>query len=144
MDIRRGFLYGLLGTLGMTIIMLLGTAMKLSPMPAPIPVALAHKVMGNLPKPVLMISGMLAHFVYGGLAGAVFVKLAKSKNVWYGFAWGVILWLGMQLIFLPFLGWGVFGSSITPKIAVATLVLHLIYGGILGWGLSKKEKVVKS
>jgi hypothetical protein len=30
---------------------------------------------------------------------------------------------------------GLFGTAITPKIAVATLVLHLIYGVTLGGGL---------
>jgi len=36
-------------------------------------------------------------------------------------------------------GWGVFGTAITPKIAVATLVLHLIYGATLGWGLRRSH-----
>jgi hypothetical protein len=43
----------------------------------------------------------------------------------------------MELMVLPLLGWGVFGSAITPKIAIATLALHLVYGGTLGWGLNK-------
>lgn len=43
----------------------------------------------------------------------------------------------MQIMFLPFLGWGLFGTAITPKIAVATLVLHLVYGGVLGWPLDR-------
>ena len=142
-NIKRGFLYGLLATLGMTIIMLLGTFSKLSPMPAPIPVALVHKLIGNLPKPALMGLGMLFHFLYGGIAGAVFAKIVKNKNILMGFGWGVILWIIMQIIVLPLLGWGVFGSSITPKIAIATLALHLIYGGILGRGLSTKKSTVK-
>jgi hypothetical protein len=54
---------------------------------------------------------------------------------------GLFLWLIMELVVLPLLGWGVFGSAITSKIAVATLVLHLIYGGILGWGLMRASNV---
>jgi hypothetical protein len=37
------------------------------------------------------------------------------------------------------IGWGLFGGDMTgfpPKIAVGTLVLYLVYSGILGWGLS--------
>jgi hypothetical protein len=34
---------------------------------------------------------------------------------------------------VPFLGWGAFGAAITPIIAVATLVLHLVYGATFGW-----------
>lgn len=39
----------------------------------------------------------------------------------------------MQVVVLPFLGWGLFGASQTPRIAVATLVLHLVYGATYGW-----------
>ena len=143
-NIKRGFLYGLLATLGMTIIMLIGTFSKLSPMPAPIPVALVHKFIGNLPKPALMVLGMIFHFLYGGIAGAVFAKFVNNKNILKGFGWGIVLWIIMQLIVLPILGWGIFGSSVTPKIAIATLILHLIYGGILGWGLSRKTAVISN
>jgi hypothetical protein len=136
-NVKRGFGYGLLATLGMTLIMLTGTALQLSPMPAPVPIALARWALGALPMPALVILGMLAHFLYGGVAGSILAWLLKNRvNIWLGFGWGVLLWLGMELVFLPLLGWGLFGSAITPKIAVATLILHLIYGGILGWGLS--------
>ncbi len=134
-DMKRGGLYGLLATLGMTIVMLIGVGTSLSPMPSPIPVALAHWALGDLPKPVLMIAGGLAHFLYGGVAGAVlFAALRERVNVLWGMGFGILLWIGMQIIFLPLLGWGLFGSAVTPRIAVATLVLHLIYGAILGWG----------
>ena len=134
---KKGFIWGLLGTLAMTVVMLLAMVTKVSPMPAPIPVALVKWAFGALPQPALMLIGMIAHFLYGGIAGLVFSLIFRKANLWKGFVWGILLWLGMQLIFLPLLGWGAFGSAITPKIAVATLVLHLIYGGTIGWGLSR-------
>ena len=42
------------------------------------------------------------------------------------------MWVLMGVVFLPVVGWGLFGTSITPQIAVATLVLHLVYGLTLG------------
>lgn len=136
-NVKQGFGYGLLATLGMTLIMLAATAFQVSPMPAPVPIALARWAFGALPMPVLVILGMLAHFFYGGVAGVILAWVLKERvNLWWGLGWGVLLWLGMELVFLPLLGWGLFGSAITPKIAVATLILHLIYGGILGWGLA--------
>jgi hypothetical protein len=39
----------------------------------------------------------------------------------------------MQIAWLPYLGWGAFGSTITLSIAMATLVLHLVYGVAVGW-----------
>lgn len=145
-DIKRGFGYGLLATLGMTLVMIAGTGLQLSPMPEPIPIALARRAFGALPMPALVSLGMLAHFLYGGLAGSILARLLKEQvNLWWGLGWGILLWLGMELVFLPLLGWGLFGSAITPKIAMATLVLHLIYGGILGWSLSwhsHKQEIV--
>jgi Family of unknown function (DUF6789) len=138
--LKRGFLYGLLATLGMTLVMLIGVGTGLSPMPSPIPIALAHWALGDLPAPALPIAGMVAHFLYGGVAGAVlYAALRDRVNVGWGLCFGVLLWIGMQLIVLPLLGWGVFGSAVTPRIAVATLVLHGIYGAILGWGGQRRS-----
>ncbi|MCH8306241.1 MAG: hypothetical protein IIB94_14070 [Candidatus Marinimicrobia bacterium] len=142
---KKGFIWGLLATLAMTVVMLLGMISKLSPMPAPIPIALAKWAFGDLPKPALMGLGMIAHFLYGGIAGLVFTLVIKNRvNIWKGLGWGILLWLGMQLIFLPLLGWGVFGIVISPKIAVATLMLHLIYGITLSWGLGRQNKITSS
>ena len=46
----------------------------------------------------------------------------------------------MEVVFLPFLGWGFFGVAITPRIAVATLILHLVYGATLGLLMDWKQK----
>ena len=136
---KRGIGYGLLATLMMTVLMVIGTIAGVSPMPAPIPIALARWVLGDVPQPALLVSGMLAHFLYGGVAGAVFALVLKNRaGLWLGIGYGVGLWLIMQIVFLPLLGWGVFGTAITPRIAAATLVLHLIYGGILGWGMRRR------
>jgi len=135
---KKGALYGLLGTLFMSIIMLIGVGTGLSPIPEPIPAAIAKGLLGSAPQPVIMGFAIITHFGYGAFWGAVLFSWLKTKgNLWRGLGWGVMLWLIMELIVLPLLGWGVFGTAITPKIAVATLVLHLIYGGTLGWGLNK-------
>jgi len=137
-QMKRGVLYGLLGTLFMSIIMLIGMGTGMSPIPEPIPAAIAKGLLGNAPKPLIMGFAIITHFGYGAFWGAVLFYWIKTKGtVWHGLGWGVFLWLIMELIVLPLLGWGVFGSAITPKIAVATLVLHLIYGATLGWGLSR-------
>ncbi len=38
----------------------------------------------------------------------------------------------MQQCRLPYLGWGLFGTGITARIAAATVLLHLVYGTTLG------------
>jgi len=136
--VKQGLIFGLIATAVMTVIMLIGKATGMSPIPKPIPIAIAASITGGAPKPVLMILGMLAHFAYGGIAGIIFYSVIKERGtLLWSIGFGALLWLIMQLIVLPFLGWGAFGSSITPKIAIATLVLHLIYGAVLGLGFKK-------
>jgi hypothetical protein len=128
-----GFGGGVLATLVMTAVMFIGQGTGLSPMPQPIPVALAARVLGHAtPRPLLLTVGLTAHLLYGGAAGAILWRLARRVTLVLGLGWGVVLWIVMGLVALPFLGWGIFGSALTPKIAVATLLLHLIYGGTLG------------
>lgn len=139
--LKKGFLWGLAATLAMTVVMVIGMTTGMAPMPAPIPVAIMKQLLGELPKPALMGAGILSHFMYGGAAGAVFAGIFRKRlGIGMGLLWGVVLWLIMDLAVLPFLGWGLFGTDAadgTPKIAIATLVLHLIYGVVLGWGCAR-------
>jgi uncharacterized membrane protein YagU involved in acid resistance len=81
-----------------------------------------------------------SHFAYGGFWGAVLAALSRPVSLWKGIGLGFILWLIMQLAVLPFLGWGSFGLAITPQIAVATLLLHLVYGATLGLLMDRQQK----
>lgn len=134
-----GFGWGVAATVAMSIPMLIATATGISPMPKPIPAAIAGALLGQgTPKPLLMIVAIASHLLYGGFWTAVLAAATKPVTIWKGLLLGAILWLIMQLIVLPFIGWGFFGTALTPKIAVATLVLHLIYGGTLGWLIDRK------
>ena len=122
----------------MSLFMVVATVTGVSPMPEPIPKAVVATLFGSgLPKPVLLVLAVGLHLGYGGFFGAVLARVAHPVTIWKGLGLGVVLWAVMQVTFLPFFGWGVFGTAITPKIAVATLVLHLIYGGLLGWALDR-------
>ncbi len=137
MNARRisvGFGCGALGTVAMSIPMMLATGAGVAPMPRPIPAAIVASLLGpGLPKPLLMLLAVGSHLLFGGVWGAALTVMSKRVTVRKGVALGVGLWLGMQLIVLPALGWGVFGAAVTPKIALATLILHLIYGVTTGY-----------
>lgn len=122
----------------MSILMLLAVVSGNSPMPQPVPKAIVTQLFGSgIPKPALMALAIGLHLGYGGVFGAVLARITRPVTLWKGLALGVGLWALMQVTFLPFLGWGLFGTAITPKIAVGTLVLHLVYGGVLGWALDR-------
>lgn len=131
--------WGALATVVMSGVMLAGVATGVSPMPKPIPAALVARTLGPLPMPVLLVLAVLAHLGYGAIAGAVLAGSLRRVTLWRAVGYGVVLWALMGLVWLPYLGWGLFGAAITAKIAVATLVLHLIYGVALGLLLDRRR-----
>lgn len=122
----------------MSVLMVIGFMTGIAPMPKPIPKALVGSVISGLPKPVFMMIAIGAHLTYGGVWGAVLAAATRPVTTAKGLGSGILLWLLMGLVFLPYLGWGFFGIAIIPAIAIATLVLHLIYGGTLGWTLDRE------
>lgn len=82
--------------------------------------------------------GWVLHFLIGTLAwGILFVYLqplmpGTSRTV-QGVWFGALAWLLMMVVFMPAAEAGVFGNRLDGlTVAVATLVLHLVYGLVLG------------
>jgi hypothetical protein len=128
-----GFGWGVAATVAMSLLTLIGTGTGASPIPKPIPAAIVGRLGGAaLPGPAVVALAAVAHLAYGGFWGGV-LAIGVDRVTWKaGLALGVGLWLLMQVAVLPFVGWGLFGASVTPAIAGATLLLHLVYGGVLG------------
>ena len=109
-------------------------------MPEPIPKAILTTILGKgLPIPIIMFLAAASHLAYGGIWASLLTQVTYHVTIWKGLGLGVFLWLVMQVAVLPFIGWGLFGTTITSKIAVATLVLHLIYGALVGWLVDRRE-----
>lgn len=132
--------WGLVATLVMAALMLTGVATGISPMPKPVPAALVAHTLGGLPKPALIVLAALAHLGYGATAGAVLAGLLRRVTVGRALGYGVVLWVLMGVVWLPYVGWGLFGTALTVKIAVATLLLHLLYGLTLGLLLDRAPR----
>ena len=143
MNIKRfwsGFGWGVLATVGMSIPMIIGSVAGVAPMPEPIPKAIVTTILGKeLPVPLMMLLAAGSHLAYGGIWAALLTQVTDHVTIWKGLGLGIFLWLLMQVVVLPLIGWGLFGASITPKIAVATLVLHLIYGALVGWLVDRRK-----
>lgn len=128
-----GFRWGLVGTLAMSGLMLLGVLTGVAPMPKPIPMAMMARIFGpDTAKPLLMVLAIGAHFGYGATWAGILASATRPVTFWKGIGLGVGLWFLMQIIVLPLIGWGAFGASASPRIWFATLILHLVYGGTVG------------
>lgn len=89
---------------------------------------------------------LVVHFGYGATWSLVLVAwFGADTNVWRGVLLATGLWLFMMLVYSPVIGWGVFGfggAEYEPgnilhlgspvKYIVTTLILHLLYGAIIG------------
>ena len=137
-ELRRGgraALAGLTATAAMTLLMVVCIVPGVSAAFRPFPVELTHRAFPSLHLLPLTLVTLLLHFGYGAAAGALFGFLARPMSVGRGLAFGFALWVVMQVSFVPLgYGWLEFGLGQGHSwSSLFALVLHLCYGGTLGW-----------
>lgn len=106
----------------------------LSPFPKPVGLAFAETVLGrSLPLPV----GLLFHVVYVTFWSVAFIAVLRDRlTLRNALLLALALWLIVLVVFFPVIGWGAFGLAISPKLIVASLVPHALFGVFL-WGLCR-------
>lgn len=128
-NLIKGLIAGIVATLVLSILMIIKAKMGMMP-DLNVITMLASKMGGN---PML---GWIAHIViglgYGIVIALLFNKLPSDCGMIKGMVLGVLGWLVMMLVVMPMMGAGVFALNMGIMAAVATLVLHLIFGAVLG------------
>ena len=80
--------------------------------------------------------GWIIHFIVGGLLGAMFAwldpDLPGDSLRQRGMVLASLAWLLMMFFLMPYAGYGVFGLKEGVLLPVGALVLHLIFGIIMG------------
>ena len=82
--------------------------------------------------------GMVMHFFIGTVVYALSYALLAYRflpgsPVVKGLVWGVVLWLGLELVGMPMMGAGLFSVKAGGmKAAIPALIGHLVYGAQLG------------
>jgi hypothetical protein len=138
--LERGFGAGVRATLAMSMPMVVSRIAGLSPVPKPVPLAIAQKVIGeDAPTPVVAVATLAAHFGYGGSWAAALAAVRPDADRSDSVALGVGLWALLGTVLMPWLGWGFFGRKESPAVAPATLLPHLVYGAAVGWLLERGE-----
>jgi hypothetical protein len=132
---ERAALLGLMATAAMTILMVITVIPGIPLAFRPFPVELVHHAFPRLGLAALAAVTIVVHFGYGAAAGALFSFVARPMSLGRGLAFGLGLWIFMQIAFVPWgYGWLEFGLGHGyPWAALFTLILHLFYGGTLGW-----------
>lgn len=126
----KGMVAGLAATVVLAAIMLLKANMGIMPQLDVIKM-LSTMVDGGNPA-----VGWAVHFLIGAvLWGLLFAAISRpglEGYWWRGVLFGVGAWFLMMVIVMPMAGAGVFGLNLGMMAPVMTLILHLIYGAVLG------------
>jgi len=130
----NGIISGFLGAVAMLILMMVGRKMNLSPMD--LPSSLGKMIIKGKKEgdSTVRKAGIAMHLIIGSLWGLLFVFLTPFYQfglVPAGLMFGVAIWLLMQIIALPMMGAGFFGSKFGMKVPIMSLIMHLVYGLVL-------------
>ncbi len=133
-DWRTAFGVGVANGLLLSVVMVTAFKSGISPLPQPVGLAFAETVLGGpLPLPV----GLLFHLAYVTFWSMAFVAFLRDSLILRNaLVLALALWIGVLVVFFPIIGWGLFGLAIGPKLIVASLVPHLLFGVFL-WGLCR-------
>ncbi|EML5470854.1 hypothetical protein RSM50_003503 [Pseudomonas aeruginosa] len=133
----RSMTAGFVATVALSLLMLMKGAMGLMPALNPITMLtdMAHAQMGMPASPMV---GWVAHFmigtvVWGILFALLFDKLPGRSALVKGMSFSVLAWLMMMIVPMPMAGAGLFGLALGMMAPVMTLMMHLIWGAVLGY-----------
>lgn len=129
-NISAGLLAGFIATVVLSVLMMAKTMMGVMP-----ELDVIHMLAGMMGMPA--IAGWLGHFMIGTIAwGGGFALLygviPGGSAVIKGVVFGVAAWLGMMIMVMPMAGAGLFGMNFGIMAPMMTLVLHVIFGAVLG------------
>ena len=129
MNIKAGVISGFIATLALSALMILKTKMGLMP-----ELNAIKMLAGMMSAPLAM--GWLAHFFIGtvlwGVLFSVLYRHLPGGPVVSALTFSVIAWLMMMFGPMPMAGAGLFGLHLGIMAPVATLMLHLAWGLVLG------------
>ena len=76
------------------------------------------------------LNGIVFALLYATVVGAHL----PGPPIVRGLIWGGILWIGSQCVFNPFITHhGFFARKLHPRAWQTAVLVHAIYGGVLGW-----------
>ena len=139
-NVLKGMVAGFVATIVLSALMVMKSMMGL--MPQLDVITMLAKMMGGLSPAV----GGIAHFmigsiVWGGLFAWLNPHLPGQAHWLKGIIFGTGAWLLMMIAVMPMAGAGLFGTNLGMMAPVMTLILHVIFGAVLGgvYGAERPE-----
>jgi hypothetical protein len=133
----RGAGWGVIATALMTLVMFLLSSFGFNVLPEPAPLGILARIVaraGRLPS-VFGTAQAIAfpiHLAYGAFWAGLLAASTPQVTVGKGLLLGLGLWVIMLIFFIPMGGQYTFAMVTQPGFWVATLAVHLVYGGAVG------------
>jgi hypothetical protein len=130
MNIKAGLISGFIATVVLSILMIVKAKMGV------MPELNAIKMLADMMNASLMM-GWIAHFMIGtvvwGILFSLLVKRIPGGTIVSALVFSIATWLMMMIGLMPMSGAGLFGIHLGMMAPMATLMLHIIWGGVLGF-----------
>lgn len=135
-DIGKGMVAGFAATVVLSALMIAKAAMGMLPKMNAIRM-LATMAHGYAGLPAVPAVGWAIHFSIGTIAWGIlfallYTRIPGKSALAKGLLFSTGAWLLMMLMVMPLAGAGLFGVKLGLGAAVATLVLHWVFGAVLG------------
>jgi uncharacterized membrane protein YagU involved in acid resistance len=130
-NLKNGFLAGFIATAVLSAMMVIKGMMGV--MPELDVAAMIGMMMGASVAVGWIIHFMIGTIAWGGGFGLLYELIPGGSAVGKGIVFGVAAWLGMMIMIMPMAGVGFFGLNMGMMAPVMTLVLHIIFGAVLGF-----------
>lgn len=129
-NIKAGLVAGFSATVVLSAMMIAKSMMGIMP-----ELDVIHMLSAMMGAPAVM--GWVGHFMIGTLAwgggfALLYSMIPASGAVMKGILFGIAAWLGMMIMIMPMAGAGLFGMAFGIMAPMMTLVLHIIFGAVLG------------
>jgi len=129
MNIKAGIISGFIATVVLSILMVAKAKMGIMP-----DLNAIKMLAGMMGAPLIM--GWVAHFIIGtviwGLLFAALVNKLPGGVMSSAIIFSILAWFMMMIGPMPMAGVGLFGMHLGMMAPVATLMLHIIWGVVLG------------
>ncbi len=129
MNIKAGVISGFIATVVLSIVMVMKAKMGVMP-----ELNAIKMLAGMMGAPLIM--GWVAHFMIGtvvwGVLFAALVNKLPGGIMASAISFSVLAWIMMMIGPMPMAGAGLFGMNLGMMAPIATLMLHIIWGVVLG------------
>tara|TARA_R110000868_G_scaffold80390_24_gene228484 strand:+ start:198 stop:632 length:435 start_codon:yes stop_codon:yes gene_type:complete len=129
-NISAGLLAGFIATVVLSVMMVIKGMMGV--MPELDIAAMIGTMMGASVAVGWVIHFMIGTIAWGGGFAVLYNVIPGGSPILKGIVFGIAAWLGMMIIIMPMAGAGLFGMNLGIMAPILTLVLHVIFGTVLG------------